>query len=75
MIWVKTYVFSTFNKKEDFSRFKLLAERFFFINKNCSPPDSNIRMQTRTGVQSSQILDKKPIVGIFGSKVILTFNI
>ena len=28
VIWVKTYAFSIFNKKEDFSRLKLYPERF-----------------------------------------------
>ena len=31
VIWVKTYVFSTFDNKEDFSRFKLFSESIFFM--------------------------------------------
>ena len=73
MIWVKMYVFSTFNKKRGFSRLNLFPEQFFFITGSCRPPDSNITMCKCTSVQYFQILDKKDIVGIFGSKVILAF--
>ena len=44
VIWVKTYVFSTFNKKEDFSRLNLFPEWFFYITDSCWPPDSDFTM-------------------------------
>ena len=58
MIWLKTYVFSTFNKKEDFSRLKIFRERFFFVTGSRWPPDSNFTMRKRTSIQYSLILDK-----------------
>ena len=41
MIWVKTYVFSTFNKKEDFSRLNVFPERYLVA---VEPPDYNFTM-------------------------------
>ena len=64
----ETYVFSTFNKKEDFSRLKLFPERFCFITGSCRPPDSEFTMRKCTFVQCSQILDEKPIVAILDQK-------
>ena len=75
MIWVKTYVFSTFDKKRGFSRLNLFPEQFFFITGSCWPPDSNFTMRKCTSGQYFQILNKKNIVGIFGSKVISAFYV
>ena len=36
----KNICFSTFNKKENFSRLSLFPEWFFFITGSCWPPDS-----------------------------------
>ena len=58
MILVKTYVFSTFDKEEDFWRLKLFPERFFFTTGSSWPPDSNFTMRKCPSVQCSQILIK-----------------
>ena len=63
-IWVKTYVSSIYNKKEDFC----IRRGFFFITGSCWPPDFDFTMRKCTSVQYSQIINKKPIVGIFCSK-------
>ena len=55
MIWVKMYVFSTFNKKEDVSRLKLFSEQFFFITAKLVAVDLLIPILQCTNAHLSNI--------------------
>ena len=46
-------------RKKEFQGWNYFQKVFFFITDSCSPPDSNIRMQSWTCVQCSQILDNQ----------------
>ena len=80
LIWVNTHVFGTFDERRIFFfvlflRLKLFPERLFLYDWQTVDVLIPISQCVIPHLSNFSDFKSKPIIGIFGSKVILAFNV